>query len=134
MAVSAFYIHRRSVNRVLRRLAEVRRAPPRRLRNRQPEQEAPNDYDDDDENGDDDDDGDDDRLGFVPDGGGTAVDPGSYQRSLSRSLDDISSSLPNAASSRTGWLEEEENPTLQTDGMNVNEFLLRPQCIVLERC
>ncbi|MED6155613.1 hypothetical protein PIB30_006786 [Stylosanthes scabra] len=97
MAISAFYIHRRTVDHVLHRLVEVRRPPPR------PSSTAPADGDTDDfddfeeqyEDGDD-------RSGF---GGGDDADSTNYQRSLSRSADEsllrsyrISSSMPNVAS------------------------------------
>lgn len=106
MALSAFYIHKRSVDQVLHRLIEIRRAPSRTSDEEREHKEL---YD----NDDDDEYGGDDHGGFGSDGGGTAIDLKSYSRSLSRSMDDnvlrsyrISSSLPNVAS-RTDWFEED---------------------------
>ncbi|MED6174375.1 hypothetical protein PIB30_068458 [Stylosanthes scabra] len=118
MAVSAFYIHRRSVDQVLRRLSEVRRGSPRH--HRQLEQEELLDDDDDDESCNTE------QLGFVNDGSGMVVNLGSYPRSLSRnsSVDGmfqsqrISSSLPNGGSSLANWLEIEQNAPHQIDGGN----------------
>ncbi|MED6200899.1 hypothetical protein PIB30_089848 [Stylosanthes scabra] len=105
MAISAFYIHRRTVDHVLHRLVEVRRAPPR------PSSAAAADGDTDDfddfqeeyEDGDD-------RSGF---GGGDDADSTNYQGSLSRSADEsllrsyrISSSMPNVASA-ADWFPDD---------------------------
>ncbi|XP_061342448.1 probable AMP deaminase [Gastrolobium bilobum] len=107
MAISAFYIHRRTVDHVLHRLIEIRRAPP--------------DSDDDEDDGDDDDD-------FGPDGGETETtdtDP----RGLSRSMDEnlnllrsyrISSSMPNVVSA-TDWLQE--NPKNRVSSLDNLHFV-----------
>lgn len=96
MALSAFYIHKRSVDQVLHRLIEIRRAAPSRTS---------------DGGGDGEEYGGDDHGGFSSDGGGgTAIDLKNYSRSMDennllRSYR-ISSSLPNVAS-RTDWFEED---------------------------
>lgn len=96
MALSAFYIHRRTVDHVLHRLVEIRRAPPAATDG----EDGPDDEDDD-------------MSGFDPDGGETETDTDvrNYPGSLSRSVDDnmnllrnyrISSSMPNVVSA-TDW-------------------------------
>ncbi|KAK7317507.1 hypothetical protein RJT34_01805 [Clitoria ternatea] len=100
MAISAFYIHRRTVDHVLHRLVEIRRAPPAAG---------------DEEDGADEDE--DDRSGFGPDDGGTDTDSNlrNYGGTLSRSVEDnssvlrsyrISSSMPNVVSA-TDWFQED---------------------------
>ncbi|KAF7809189.1 putative AMP deaminase [Senna tora] len=93
MALSAFYIHKRSVDQVLHRLIDIRRST----------SDGDEDYEY----------GGDDLGGFGSDGGGAAIDLKNYSRSLSRSVDEnvfrsyrISSSLPNVAS-RTDWFEDD---------------------------
>lgn len=106
MAISAFYIHRRTVDQVLHRLVEIRRAP-----SRSSSAAAIHADDFDDEDGDEEDYGDD-RSGFggepEPD-----ADPRNYPGSLSRSVDEsllrsyrISSSMPNVASA-ADWFPED---------------------------
>ncbi|KAL2344466.1 hypothetical protein Fmac_005751 [Flemingia macrophylla] len=99
MAISAFYIHRRTVDQVLHRLVELRRAPP-----------VISDDDDDDDDAVD--------AGYGPDDGEVEADPDlrNYSRTLSRSIDDnnsnvlrsyrISSSMPNVVSA-TDWFQED---------------------------
>ncbi|KAK7362145.1 hypothetical protein VNO77_04248 [Canavalia gladiata] len=100
MAISAFYIHRRTVDHILHRLVEIRRAPL---------------VDDDDEDGADDEDGD--RSGFGPNDGESETDTDlrNYHGTMSRSVDEnsnvlrsyrISSSMPNVVSA-TEWLQED---------------------------
>ncbi|OIW02119.1 hypothetical protein TanjilG_26659 [Lupinus angustifolius] len=99
MALSAFYIHRRTVDQVLHRLIDIRR---RRV-NRQVDNQSS--YNDDDDDGD--------RLGFDLDGGEAVTDlrryPGSLDDNAVIRNSRSASSLPNVVvSSRTGWFEEEE--------------------------
>lgn len=96
MALSAFYIHRRTVDHVLHRLVEIRRAPPAAV-----DGEDGTDCEDDD------------MSEFDPDGGESEADSNvrNYPGTLSRSVDDttnllrnyrISSSMPNVVSA-TDW-------------------------------
>lgn len=103
MAISAFYIHRRTVDHVLHRLVEIRRAPPSASE----------------EDGADDDD---ERSGFGPDGGETDTD--TDVRNLSRSVDEnlnllrsyrISSSMPNVASLADWFREDPRNRASSLD-------------------
>ncbi|ESW25852.1 hypothetical protein PHAVU_003G070600 [Phaseolus vulgaris] len=98
MAISAFYMHRRTVDHVLHRLVELRRKPLAASE-------------------DDSHDDDDDRSGFGDDDGGmdTDADPKDYRRTFSRSVDDtsnvlrsyrFSSSMPNVVSA-ADWLHED---------------------------
>ncbi|KAL3006565.1 hypothetical protein AAZX31_08G285500 [Glycine max] len=98
MALSAFFIHRRTVDHVLHRLVELRRKPLAT-------------------SSDDSDDDDDDRTGFGDDNGDTETDADlrSYRGTLSMSVDDssnvlrsyrISSSMPNVVSA-TDWIRED---------------------------
>lgn len=104
MAVSAFYIHKRSVDQVLQRLIEIRRTPSRSSG----DQEQEDDQDDDDDSGDY-------RRGYGSDGEGTAIDCNNRARSFRRSMDEnvhqcfgISGSIPNvASSSKTDWFEKQ---------------------------
>ncbi|RDX92539.1 AMP deaminase, partial [Mucuna pruriens] len=100
MAISAFYIHRRTVDHVLHRLVELRRAP----------LSASHDDDATDDDGGD-------ESGFGPDDGesDTDADLRNYRGTLSRSVDDksnvlrsyrISSSMPNVVSA-TDWFQED---------------------------
>lgn len=103
MAISAFYIHRRSVDKLLQRLIEVRRRPPRNTNNRfvgddETDEEAEEEA------------GDDGRYGSD---GDVATGRKMWARSLSRSLDDkmmrccrMSSSMPNVAL-RNNWQDED---------------------------
>ena len=132
MALSAFFIHRRTVDHVLHRLVELRRKPLAT-------------------SSDDSDDDDDDRTGFGDDNGDTETDADlrSYRGALSMSVDDssnvlrsyrISSSMPNVVSA-TDWIREDaknrasslENlqfvpsglPSLRTgsnNGVNINSI------------
>ncbi|XP_008221699.1 PREDICTED: AMP deaminase-like isoform X2 [Prunus mume] len=102
MAVSAFYIHKRSVDQVLQRLIEIRRKPSRISDNRSATEDGGEEsYIEDGE-----------ERGFESDGEVTDV---AIDRNMRpRSVDDkalqsyrISSSLPNVASRSTDWMEEE---------------------------
>ncbi|VVA27705.1 PREDICTED: AMP deaminase [Prunus dulcis] len=102
MAVSAFYIHKRSVDQVLQRLIEIRRKPSRISDNRSATEDGREEsYIEDGE-----------ERGFESDGEITDV---AIDRNMRpRSVDDkalqsyrISSSLPNVASRSTDWMEEE---------------------------
>ncbi|ONI30669.1 hypothetical protein PRUPE_1G265900 [Prunus persica] len=102
MAVSAFYIHKRSVDQVLQRLIEIRRKPSRISDNRSATEDGREEsYIEDGE-----------ERGFESDGEVTDV---AIDRNMRpRSVDDkalqsyrISSSLPNVASRSTDWMEEE---------------------------
>ncbi|KAK7274693.1 hypothetical protein RIF29_15790 [Crotalaria pallida] len=102
MALSAFYIHRRTVDQVLRRLTDIRRSSPRRNLNRQLDDQFYEDGDDGD-----------DRLGFDSDAGETVTGvrscPGSFRDDVAIRASKSSTSLPNVfSSSRTGLFEEEE--------------------------
>ncbi|XP_020975347.1 AMP deaminase isoform X2 [Arachis ipaensis] len=106
MAISAFYIHRRTVDHVLHRLVEVRRRPPRTSSTGAVDADT-DDYDDFEEE--EYEDGDD-RSGF---GGEFDADSTHYQGSLTRSVDEsllrsyrISSSMPNVASA-ADWFPED---------------------------
>ncbi|RYR18001.1 hypothetical protein Ahy_B03g062644 isoform C [Arachis hypogaea] len=106
MAISAFYIHRRTVDHVLHRLVEVRRGPPRTSSSGAVDADT-DDYDDFEEE--EYEDGDD-RSGF---GGEFDADSTHYQGSLTRSVDEsllrsyrISSSMPNVASA-ADWFPED---------------------------
>ncbi|KAM0987303.1 hypothetical protein ACFXTH_011440 [Malus domestica] len=102
MAISAFYIHKRSVDQVLERLIEFRRKPNRVSSNRAAvEAEEEEVYNDDEE-----------ERGFDSDGevAEVAID----RKMRPRSVEDkalhsyrISSSLPNVAMRSGGWVEEE---------------------------
>ncbi|PQQ00352.1 AMP deaminase isoform X2 [Prunus yedoensis var. nudiflora] len=102
MAVSAFYIHKRSVDQVLQRLIEIRRKPSRISDNRSAtEVGGEESYIEDGE-----------ERGFESDGEVTdvAIDrnmrPRSFHDKVLQSYR-ISSSLPNVASRSTDWMEEE---------------------------
>lgn len=102
MAVSAFYIHKRSVDQVLQRLIEIRRKPSRISDNRSATEDGGEEsYIEDGE-----------ERGFESDGEVTdvAIDRNMRPRSLhDKALQSyrISSSLPNVASRSTDWMEEE---------------------------
>ncbi|KAL6294652.1 hypothetical protein ACE6H2_002794 [Prunus campanulata] len=102
MAVSAFYIHKRSVDQVLQRLIEIRRKPSRISDNRSAtEVGGEESYIEDGE-----------ERGFESDGEVTdvAIDRNMRPRSFhDKALQSyrISSSLPNVASRSTDWMEEE---------------------------
>jgi len=130
MAISAFYMHRRTVDHVLHRLVEIRRKPL-----------AASDDDSEDD--------DDDLSGLGDDDGGTDkdADPRNYFRTFSKSMDDtsnvlrsyrFSSSMPNVVSA-ADWFPEDtknrassfenlqfaplglpSNRTGSTNGLNVN--------------
>lgn len=115
MAISAFYIHKRSVDQVLQRLINIRRKPTRGAHNRFviEDDEAEEVLEDD--------------GGWGSDGE-MAVDPRMLSRSLSRSLDEnmippyrISSSMPNVAS-RNDWLEEGPEPDQPLLGFRARGF------------
>ncbi|KAI9111439.1 hypothetical protein K1719_017129 [Acacia pycnantha] len=106
MALSAFYIHKRSVDQVLRRLIEIRRTHSRTSGPERDQEELYGGGDDDEYDGDG-------LREFGSDGGGTAVAVRDYPRSSSTSMDGnghrsyrFSSSLPNVAV-RTDWFEED---------------------------
>ncbi|KAG2702230.1 hypothetical protein I3760_06G080900 [Carya illinoinensis] len=110
MAISAFYIHKRSVDQVLQRLINIRRKPTRGAHNRFviEDDEAEEVLEDD--------------GGWGSDGE-MAVDP-----RMSRSLDEnmippyrISSSMPNVAS-RNDWLEEGPEPDQPLLGFRARGF------------
>ncbi|XP_021833062.1 AMP deaminase-like isoform X1 [Prunus avium] len=102
MAVSAFYIHKRSVDQVLQRLIEIRRKPSRISDNSSATEDGGEEsYIEDGE-----------ERGFESDGEVTdvAIDRNMRPRSLhDKALQSyrISSSLPNVASRSTDWMEEE---------------------------
>ncbi|PQM36988.1 AMP deaminase isoform X2 [Prunus yedoensis var. nudiflora] len=102
MAVSAFYIHKRSVDQVLQRLIEIRRKPSRISDNRSATEDGGEEsYIEDGE-----------ERGFESDGEVTdvAIDRNMRPRSVhDKALQSyrISSSLPNVASRSTDWMEEE---------------------------
>ncbi|XP_020238954.1 probable AMP deaminase [Cajanus cajan] len=109
MAISAFYIHRRTVDHVLHRLVELRRAPPLTS--------------DDDEGSD--------HADHADDGETEAdTDFRNYRRNLSRSIDDcnsnvlrsyrISSSMPNVASTMD-WFQED--PTNRASSLENLQFV-----------
>ncbi|KAJ7953738.1 AMP deaminase [Quillaja saponaria] len=103
MAISAFYIHKRSVNQVLHKMIEIRRKPYRNVSNR---------FDDDEEEEEERDEDHDGHGGGVDSDGEMSIDGKSYGRSFPRSLEEnmlrsfrISSSLPNVAS-RNDWFPQ----------------------------
>ena len=126
MAISAFYIHKRSVDQVLQRLIEIRRKPSRNAANH-----FSIEYDDEAEEAEEaeaeeeekrDDDG-----GYGSDGE-MVVDRKTWGRSLSRSLDEnmlrsykISASLPNVAS-RNDWLDEDPKLDQPPVGLRAQSF------------
>jgi len=103
MAISAFYIHRRTVDQVLHRIIEIRRTRP----TDEPDSISEENYDEDDY--------DDDMTAF--EGGEeieTDTDERNYQRTLSRSVDEnmnflrtvrVSSSMPDVVSA-TEWFRD----------------------------
>lgn len=108
MAISAFYIHRRTVDQVLHRIIEIRRTPPIG----EPDSISEEIYDEDDY--------DDDMTGF--DNGGeeieTDTDERNYQRTLSRSVDEnmnllrsvrVSSSMPDVVSAAEWFRDGRKN-------------------------
>nr|XP_011463511.1 PREDICTED: AMP deaminase-like isoform X2 [Fragaria vesca subsp. vesca] len=109
MAVSAFYIHKRSVDQVIDRLIEIRRKPPSRLRSQDAddnadEEEEEDDYVEEDEQQDQ-------RRGFGSDRDAVTDN---RKTAPSRSLDEksihyyrISSSLPNADMRSGGLIDED---------------------------
>ncbi|XP_027346406.1 probable AMP deaminase isoform X2 [Abrus precatorius] len=112
MAISAFYIHRRTVDHVLHRLVEIRRAP----------------LDADEDGGGDDDD---DRSRFGLDEGESETETGlrNYHGTSSRSVDEnsnvlqsyrISSSMPNVVSA-TEWFQED--PRNRASSLDNLEFV-----------
>jgi AMP deaminase len=84
MAISAFYIHRRTVDHVLHRIVEIRRAPPSVTTDEAADSDEEENYDDD--------------LGGF-DGGETETDNDlrNYQGTLSRSVDENINLLRNYA-------------------------------------
>ncbi|POO00043.1 AMP deaminase [Trema orientale] len=109
MAVSAFYIHKRSVDQVLDRLTELRRDGGKRF--------ASERLDDDEEEGEEEEGGEEleDEAEFGSDGE-MGFDRKSWGRSLSRSVDEkflrfyrMSSSLPNVALGNSDWVQENGN-------------------------
>ncbi|KAI4328370.1 hypothetical protein L6164_020728 [Bauhinia variegata] len=97
MALSAFYIHKRSVDQVLHRLIEIRREPSRGSGGRDELKGEEEQYDDEDD--------DDDDLRGLSSYGDARILSKSVDENLLRSYR-ISSSLPNVAS-RTGWFDED---------------------------
>ncbi|XP_062160523.1 AMP deaminase-like [Alnus glutinosa] len=137
IAISAFYIHKRSVDQVLQRLIEIRRKPSRNAGNRfvieyddEAEEEAEAEEEEEEEERDDD-------GGYGSDEE-MAVDREMWGRSLSRSLDEnmlrsyiISASLPNVAS-RNDWLDEDPKLDQPPVGLRAHGFafsLDRPNLI-----
>lgn len=119
MAISAFYIHRRSVDHVLHRLVEIRRAPSTTAATDEADSD---DYDYD---------HDDDMSGFGPDGGEPETDDAdlrnNYPGTLSRSVDEarnllrsyrISSSMPNVVSAAEWFREDPTNRASSLDNLN----------------
>lgn len=110
MAISAFYIHKRTVDQVLQRLIEIRRTPSPSSDDRLHTDELEQEDDDEDKN-----DSGDHRRGHGSHAGGTAIYRNKRTRSLTRSTDEnalrsyrISGSLPNvASSSRTDWFNDQ---------------------------
>lgn len=104
MAISAFYIHKRSVDQVLQRLIELRRSSPEERLVVDEEDEEEEDNDDDNDDG---------EEGFGSDGY-MAISRKTWGRSLSRSVDEnflrsyrISSSLPNVAFGNSDCVDED---------------------------
>jgi AMP deaminase len=135
IAISAFYIHKRSVDQVLQRLIEIRRKPSRNAGNRfviEYDDEAEEEAEAEEEEEERDDDG-----GYGSDEEMT-VDREMWGRSLSRSLDEnmlrsyiISASLPNVAS-RNDWLDEDPKLDQPPVGLRAHGFafsLDRPSLI-----
>lgn len=126
MAISAFYIHKRSVDQVLQRLIEIRRKPSRNAGNRfsieyddEAEEEEEAEAEEEEER--------DDDRGYGSDGG-MVVDRKMRGRSLSRSLDEnmlrsskISASLPNVAS-RNDWWDEDPKLDQPPVGLRAQGF------------
>ncbi|KAH7515857.1 hypothetical protein FEM48_Zijuj10G0071000 [Ziziphus jujuba var. spinosa] len=110
MAISAFYIHKRSVDQVLQRLIELRRTT---LEERFVAEDEDDDGEGDEEEEEEEGHDDDGEEGFGSDGD-MAINRKMLGRSVSRSVDEnflrsyrISSSLPNVAFGNSDWVEED---------------------------
>jgi AMP deaminase len=114
MAISAFYIHRRTVDHVLHRIVEIRRAPPAVTTDEAADSDEEDNYDDD-------------LSGF--DGGETETDNDSrnYQGTLSRSVDEnmnllrnyrVSSSMPDVVSATEWFPDGRKNRSSSHDNLN----------------
>ncbi|XP_004509928.1 probable AMP deaminase [Cicer arietinum] len=114
MAISAFYIHRRTVDHVLHRIIEIRRAPPPSPITEEEDYDEEENYDDD-------------LSGF--DGGETETETDSrnYNGTLSRSVDEnmnllktyrISSSMPDVVSATEWFRDHPKNRSSSHDNLN----------------
>ncbi|KAJ7943540.1 AMP deaminase-like [Quillaja saponaria] len=117
MAISAFYIHKRSVDQVLQRMLEIRGKPYRNSCNRLDDDEDEDEDEEEDEEEEREDDRDGHGGGFGSDGE-ISVDRKAYGSSFPRSLDEkvlqsyrISSSLPNVAW-RNDWLDHDPSQSV----------------------
>ena len=106
MAISAFYIHKRSIDQVLNRLTELRRDGHNRFSNERLDKEEEEDEGNEKL---------DDEVKFGSDGE-MGLDRKIWGRSLSRSVDEkflryyrMSSSLPNVALGNSDWVQENAN-------------------------